>query len=103
MENTNSSYVSICEICQISYGFSSEEKRSIIVMVVFCGLALISCYVGVLWYAFLARYISNDIVETIHINGAFHHDDIQNEDQGKSNLNEIEKPAIIQMENEARF
>lgn len=47
-----------CENCLLSHGFSSAERRSIIVMVVLTGLALIACFVVILWYGIRTRFIS---------------------------------------------
>ncbi len=89
----------ICEICQTKYGFSSADLRSIIVMVVFIGIALISCYIGVLWYSIRTRYISDDklpiIVENVHTNEAFNHNDEQDEDIEK-NISTMADSTTIQ-------
>lgn len=64
----------VCLICQTSYGFSSEDLRSIIVMVVLMGIALLLCYVGVLWFAIRTRFIPNPIdvvLQHVHTNEAF--------------------------------
>lgn len=94
----------ICEICQISYGFSPADRRSIIVMVVLSGMALVLCYIGVLWYAIRTRFTSpEDLMmksEHVHTNEAFTND-IQ--DEVKSITNYTAEPAVIKIENEERF
>jgi hypothetical protein len=46
-----------CETCQTSNGLNSTDIRSIIIVVVFVTVALISSYVGILWYAYRTRSI----------------------------------------------
>jgi hypothetical protein len=73
----------ICDICQISHGFSPADRRAIIVLVVLTGIALVLCYAGVLWYSIRTRYIPDKlpiIVENVYANQAFDYSDIQNED-----------------------
>jgi hypothetical protein len=108
---TNFSIPWICDICQASYGFSSAERRSIIVLVVLTGIALIACYIGVLWYAIRARYKSEDkltiISDQMNTNQAF---DEENElEDIKGNISTISypvtmQPMVIEMEkNETHF
>ena len=73
----------VCLICQTSHGFSSEDLRSIIVMVVLMGIALLLCYFGVLWFAIRTRFIPNPgdvVLQDVHTNEAFDdaEDDIKN-------------------------
>lgn len=65
----------LCETCQISSGFTSADRRAIVVMVVLVSLALIACYTGVLWYTIRKRYIKKDDQEItiVQSNEAFEH------------------------------
>ncbi|CAF2601280.1 unnamed protein product [Rotaria sp. Silwood2] len=108
----NISIPAICNNCQTSYGLSSADRRSIIVMVVLTGVALILCYVGVLLFAIRTRFIPDKesliMSENIHENSVFNADDVQNEDkeenlQGAVNTTAITtapQPAIIVLEND---
>ncbi|CAF2592489.1 unnamed protein product [Rotaria sp. Silwood2] len=73
-----------CDICKTSYGFSSADRRAIIVMVVLAAIALLSCYVGVLWFAIRTRFKSsknsNVIDNTANKNEAFNND-VENYDE----------------------
>lgn len=110
MNTTNDtlSISSICEICQTSYGFSVADRRSIIVMVVLTGIALILCYVGVLWYSIRTRFIPDDklvlIPESIYVNPAFNDNEVQDEGIEENVKNTVDatatKPAVITVENE---
>ncbi len=99
---------SICDFCQTSYGFSSADRRSIIVLVVLTGIALILCYVGVLWYAIRTRFIPEDklpiIADNIHTNQAYNENEVQEEDIGENvqNMGNITttQPAVLIVENE---
>lgn len=101
---TNSSLVWICEFCQTSYGFSSADRRSIIVLVVLTSIALIACYIGVLWYAIRTRYKPEDklaiIPDNVCTNQAFN--ELEEED---IKINELTvsysvmmQPMVIEME-----
>jgi hypothetical protein len=98
---------SICDICQISHGFSSAEQRSIIVFVVLTGIAFILCYVGVLWYAIRTRFIPEKppiIPANIYTNEAFNNGNVQDGD-GDEYVQNMDKtissqPAILTVENE---
>jgi len=100
----------ICDTCQTSHGFSSAEIRSIIVMVVLVGIALISCYAGVLWYTIRTRIIPDDkliiMAENVHTNPAYdneeHSGDIEENIQNIVNTTAIttSEPAILTVENE---
>ncbi len=63
----------ICQTCQISNGFSAADRRSYITLVSFVCIALISCYIGVLWFAIRTRFIPDKTpkVTTMHTNEAF--------------------------------
>ena len=96
---------SVCEICQISYGFSSADRRSIIVMVVLTAIALILCYIGVLWYAIRNRFVPEDktpiISETVHKNQAFDDQDGDVESiLPPTNYTAPAQPAIYTIEND---
>lgn len=99
---------SICDICQISHGFSSAEQRSIIVFVVLTGIAFILCYVGVLWYAIRTRFIPEDklpiITENVYKNQAFDNNEDQDEDVESNVPTMIDtttiQPAVLTVENE---
>ncbi len=99
---------SICDFCQTSYGFSSADRRSIIVLVVLTGIALILCYVGVLWYAIRTRFIPDDklpiIPENVYKNQAFDNDEDQDGDIENNVPTMIDttmtQPAVITVENE---
>lgn len=54
-----------CEICLLTHGFSSSERRSLIVMVVLTGLALIGCFVGIIWYGIRTRFKREKLFETV--------------------------------------
>jgi hypothetical protein len=104
-----SSISSVCTICQTSYGFSSADRRSIIVMVVLTGIPLILCYIGVLWYAIRTRFIPDDkkqliIVDNIITNEAFDDDEIKCEDIEENGENKVDttaiQPVTIALENE---
>ena len=65
-----------CETCSVIHGFSSDERRSIIVMVVLTGLALIACFVGILWFTIRTRFISEKPVNVVvQKNDVFHPDE----------------------------
>jgi hypothetical protein len=89
-----------CIICQTSYGLSSADRRSIIVMVVLTAIALILCYTGVLWYAIRTRFIPDknaDMpLENIHTNQAYDENEMQDEDIEENVQNTINPPAIIE-------
>jgi hypothetical protein len=99
---------SICDICQTSHGFSSADQRSIIVMVVLTGIALILCYIGVLWYAIRTRFTPDEklliIVEDIHTNEAFSNDEKQDGDIEENVQNMVDtttiQPTVFTVENE---
>ena len=107
--STNFSIPWICDICQISYGFSSADRRSIIVLVVLTGIALIACYIGVLYFAIRARYKPEDklaiIPDNTCTNQAFHELHELEEEQdikayGSTMVNPITiQPMVIEMEN----
>ena len=94
----------ICNICQISYGFTAADQRAIIVMVVLTGIALILCYVGTLWFAIRTRFISDKtsvvIAENVHTNQVFD----KNEDAEEHTPNMVNKSApqtvVFTLENE---
>jgi len=69
----------ICETCQISNGFSAADRRSYITLLVFVCIALVSCYVGVLWFAIRTRFIPDQTPITpkfdTHPNEAFNNDE----------------------------
>jgi len=100
----------ICDTCQMTYGFSSAEIRSIIVMVVLVGIALILCYGGVLWYTIRTRFIPDDklimMSENVHTNQAYDNEeqggDIEGNVQNMVNSTEIttSEPAVLTVENE---
>jgi len=77
-----------CETCQISSGFTSTDRRAIIVMVVLVSLALISCYTGVLWYSIRKRFVrkQDDELTIVQKNEAFQHND---DDQFEEYVNPI--------------
>ncbi|CAF1252229.1 unnamed protein product [Rotaria sp. Silwood1] len=101
----------ICHNCQTSYGLSSADRRSIIVMVVLTGVALILCYIGVLWFAIRTRFIPDEesliALEHMHKNLAFN-DDVKNEDKEENVQSMVNttavttasQPALIELENE---
>lgn len=64
-----------CQTCQTSNGFSSGDRRSIIVLVVLVSIVLVLCYVGVLWVGFRTRTITRRQVQPVmkdtHRNDAF--------------------------------
>lgn len=88
-----------CKICEISSGFNSTDRTSIIVMVVLTGVALVLCYAGVLWYAIRTRFLLNDqaliIPENVHKNSAFDKDETQFE-YTQENLTSVNNAAAIQ-------
>lgn len=90
----------ICDICQISSGFSAADRRSIIVLVVLTLIALIACYTGVLWFAFRTRYLPEDnltiIPNSVYINGAFDDKDEEEQDDLKINISTIANPNVVQ-------
>ncbi len=101
----NFSILPICEFCQTSYGFSSADQRSIIVLVVLTVIALILCYVGVLWYAIRTRFIPEDklpiIPETVHKNQAFDDQDGDVESNlSPKNHMATTQPAVFTIEND---
>ncbi|CAF1374587.1 unnamed protein product [Rotaria sp. Silwood1] len=91
-----------CDICKISYGFSSADRRAIIVMVVLTAIALVLCYVGVLWFAIRTRFKlsknSNIIDNNVNRNEAFNHEEEHDDDYVQSmenirNLSPIPTPT----------
>jgi hypothetical protein len=104
----NFSILPICDFCQTSYGFSSADQRSIIVLVVLTVIALILCYVGVLWYAIRTRFIPEDklpiITENVYKNQAFDNNEDQDEDVESNVPTMIDtttiQPAVLTVENE---
>ena len=73
--------VSRCETCQTSNGFSSADRRSIIIMVVLVSLALALCFVGVLWYAIRTRYrLPKETHIMVHTNEVFNNQEEEYED-----------------------
>ncbi|CAF3626627.1 unnamed protein product [Rotaria socialis] len=68
-----------CTICQTSHGFSSADRRAIIVMVVLTGVALILCYVAVLWYAIRTRFIRN--IKSLIIPESAHENSVSDGDE----------------------
>ena len=99
----------ICEFCQISYGFSAADRRSIIVLVVLTGIALILCYVGVLWYAIRTRFIPEEklpiIPEIIYANQTFDNDEEQYGDLEMNIPNMVNQttaePAVLIIEEQS--
>lgn len=78
--STNTTWIpTYCKTCQISDGFSSTERRGIIVLVIFVSLALAGCFVGVLWYAIRTRTIIEPdqqlIMTEMQRNDAYNPDD----------------------------
>jgi hypothetical protein len=70
-----------CKICWTNNGFSSNDRRSIILMVVLTSIALIICYVTVLWYAIRTRFVPEKTADVIvHKNDAFNHEEESHED-----------------------
>ncbi|CAF0857507.1 unnamed protein product [Adineta ricciae] len=69
----------VCTTCQISYGFSSADRRAMIVLIVFAAVALVSCYVSVIWFTIRTRYIPEKSLlipmENIMTNQAFDRSD----------------------------
>ena len=64
-----------CKTCWTNYGLSSTDRRSIILMVVLTSIALVICYVSVLWFAIRTRYVPEKTVDVIvHKNDVFEHD-----------------------------
>jgi hypothetical protein len=94
-----SSVSTICEICQTSYGFTSADRRSIIVMVVLTGIALLLCYVGVLWYAIRTRFIPVEksviAAENLHTNQAFNGNEVDDEVFEENVSNMVKTAAIL--------
>ncbi|CAF2111179.1 unnamed protein product [Rotaria magnacalcarata] len=73
-----------CNICLTSYGFTSADHRAIILMVVLVAIALVACYVSVLWFAIRTRYkpdkTVNVIDTTVHDNEAYNIEEEYDED-----------------------
>ncbi|CAF0807947.1 unnamed protein product [Rotaria sordida] len=98
----------ICNNCQTSYGFSSADQRSIIVMVVLTGVALVLCYVGVLWFAIRTRFIPDEepliIPENTHKNLAFDENEDREENLqivvNTTPITTVSQPAILALEND---
>ncbi|CAF0860093.1 unnamed protein product [Adineta ricciae] len=69
----------VCTSCQISYGFNSADRRAMIVLIVLAAVALVSCYVGVIWFTIRTRYIPEKAplipMENIVTNQAFDRND----------------------------
>lgn len=105
----------ICDICQLSSGLSSADRRSIIVLVVLTAIALVACYIGVLCYAIRTRYLPEEklaiIPDIVFTNGAFNGNGEQgdNDDDTKANIlttviPDVAQPVVIEMEErEERF
>ena len=72
-----------CHTCQTSHGFSAAERQSIIIMVLLTAFALVSCYVGVLWFAIRTRSSPNKDAEltdqNVRTNKAFNDEQQDNE------------------------
>ncbi|CAF1127403.1 unnamed protein product [Rotaria sordida] len=85
-----------CDICKTSHGFSSADQRAIIVMTVLVAIALVFCYVGVLWFAIRTRFKlsknSNVIDHTMHKNETFNNDDEENFDEYVQPIENIRSP-----------
>ncbi len=74
-----------CKICSTNNGFSSADRRSIIVMVVLTSIALAICYVSVLWYATRTRFKSKKTPDDIvYKNNAFNNEEELYEDYVQS-------------------
>lgn len=73
----NATNAPICYTCQTSLGFSPADRTSLIIMVVLTGVALISCYIGVLWFAIRSREKAkkDSIDENMHRNEAFNNNE----------------------------
>jgi hypothetical protein len=65
----------LCKTCQTTNGFSSADRRSIIVLVVLTSISLALCYAGVLWFAIRTRVISNINTNIIVQNNEAFHDE----------------------------
>ena len=102
--NRTSPIQAVCDICQISYGLSSADRRAIIVMVVLAGIALILCYVGTLWFAIRTRFIPDEksdiIVESVHTNEAFNNNEDTEEYVSKVVNPTAPEPVVFTLENE---
>ncbi|CAF1141953.1 unnamed protein product [Rotaria magnacalcarata] len=87
-----------CTICQTSHGFSSGDRRAVIVMVVLTGVALILCYVAVLWYAIRTRFNRN--VKSLIIPESAHENSVSDGDEDiKANTARVmemsKQPAVF--------
>jgi cell division septal protein FtsQ len=79
--NITTDVVPICSTCQTSNGFSSADQRSIILMVVLTSIALLGCYVGVIWYAALTRFVLDKSPQVIaHSNETFNTEEEQDDE-----------------------
>lgn len=74
----------ICEPCQTKNGFSSADQRSIILVVILTTIALVSCFISVLWYAFRTRTMPEiDTSITTNNNEAFNDEDADYDDYAR--------------------
>ena len=76
-----------CLLCQISYGFTADDRRAIIIMVVLVAIALIGCYTGVLWFAFRTRF-RPEKDENIEMNHSYVNEGVKEDEE------ERDEPAI---------
>lgn len=72
----------ICETCQLAFGLSTADQHSIIILVILTGIALIACFVSVLWYAYRTRTLPEKDLEdiTTHNNDAYNDQDLDYDD-----------------------
>ena len=95
----------LCVICQTSYGFSSADRRSIIILVVLVAIALLLCYVSVLWFAIRTRFICEPpppiiAVTNLQFNPAFNDGGEFDDDLGKPMATTRTPPVTLKVENE---
>lgn len=90
----------VCATCEASNGFTSADLRALVIVVVFLAVALVGCYVGVLWFAIRTRLISADksliVLENVVTNQAFNED----EDDVLPANNAVTSPAAVIMHDE---
>ena len=95
----------LCLNCQTSYGFSSADRRSIIILVVLAAIALLLCYVSVLWFAIRTRFISEPpppilAVTNLQFNPTFNERNEFDDDLGKPVATTRTPPVTLKVEHE---
>ena len=94
----------LCLNCQTSYGFSSADRRSIIILVVLATIALVLCYVSVLWFAIRTRFVPEPppiiTVTNVQFNAAFNDRDEFDDDLGKHAATMRTPPVTVKVANE---